>query len=68
MNKADIKRTLSQEGDFLTISQIAKILGVERHKASDFLYGLEYLPNGKAKLFLADDVANRIMELKEQMV
>lgn len=61
MNKQDVQRSLQKHGDFLNVSQIAKILGQKRETvAKQYLDGLDYLPNGREKLYFSGDVAEAI--------
>ena len=66
MNKQDIRRGLERYGDFLTISDVAGFLGVYRGTARGILSGLEYIPNGRSKLYHREDVAEAIYRRKER--
>ena len=65
MERQAIRRTLEKYGDFLNVSQVAECLGIERKTArTKYLRGLEYIPNGKEKLYHKEDILNRIMQLR----
>lgn len=63
MDKKTITKALREESGsiFINVSQIAKAVGVGRNTAAELVDGLDYYANGNAKLFLAEDVAARIM-------
>ena len=65
MDRQTIRRTFEKHGEFLTVTQIADILSIDRGTARGLLYGLEYLPIGRKKLYYAGDVTARLMERKE---
>ena len=66
MNKQNVKRGLERYGDFLNVTQVAEWLSVDRGTARQYLAGLEYIPNGKEKKYHKDDIAERIMSLRER--
>ena len=45
---------------YINISQLAKAIGVSRETAARWVFKLNYLPNGREKLFLIEDVAIQI--------
>ena len=45
---------------FINTSQLAKALGVARETAAQMVYNLRYLPNGREKLYLIKEVAQRL--------
>ncbi len=47
-------------------TQVKNYLGAGKNYPTKFLDGLPYLPKGTSKLYLAEDVARRINERKEQ--
>lgn len=57
MNKQNIQRALGEEKKFLTITEIARIMDLDRGTVRQLLKGLQYIPVGKKKLFLTADVA-----------
>lgn len=65
MDRQTLKRTLESHGSFLTVTQIADILGIDRGTARGLLSGLEYLPVGRKKLYFSGDITSRLMERKE---
>ena len=67
MDRQTIKRTFEKHGEFLTVTQVAEVLGIDRGTARGLLYGLEYLPVGRKKLYFSGDVASRLMERKESI-
>ena len=62
MNKQQVKRSLEQKGEFLSLTDIAEVIGIDRGTARAWMYGVPYLPVGRKKLFHTADVAERIME------
>lgn len=62
MNRQSVRRSLERYGDFLNVNTVAECLGIHRCTARQMLAGLEYIPNGREKLFHKDDVLDRIME------
>lgn len=63
MDKQQITRELNAEyGSFVNVTEVAKYLRVDRSTARAVLYGTPYLPNGRAKLYHASDVARAITE------
>lgn len=66
MTRQGVRRSLERYGDFLTVTQVADWLGVDRHTASQYLTGFDYLPNGKAKLYHKDDVTEMIMRKRRK--
>lgn len=66
MTKQDVKRSLQKHGEFLSVTDVATALGVKRDTAREyFLDGLDYICVGKKKLYLASDVAGKILERKQ---
>lgn len=65
MTKQEVLRVLQKQGEFLTVTQTAEVLGVKRETAKkQFLEGLDYITVGRKKLYLAADIAQRITEGK----
>ena len=63
MDKQQIARELTSEyGSFVNVTEVARYLRVDRGTARAILHGTPYLPNGRAKLFHASDVARAITE------
>lgn len=65
MTKQDVLRTLQKHGEFLSVSDTAKALGIKRDTAREkILVGLDYFTVGRKKLYLASDIAEAIIERK----
>ena len=62
MNKQDLTRTFGRHGDFLTITQIAEIMNLDRGTVRGLLDGVPFTPVGRKKLYHVADVAERIWE------
>lgn len=62
MNKQDLIRSFSKQGEFLCINEIAEAMNIDRGTARSLLYGLAYIPIGRKKLYHISDIADRIME------
>ena len=63
MDRQQISRELTSEyGSFVRVGEVAKYLRIDRGTARAILYGTPYLPNGRAKLYHASDVARAITE------
>lgn len=63
MDRQQITRELTTEyGNFVKVGEVAKYLRVDRGTARAILHGTPYLPNGRAKLYHASDVARAITE------
>lgn len=58
----DIRR---QYGNGLTQAQIGKYLGVSQHTAEKFLQDVEFIRQGRRKIYLAVDVARKIFEMQQ---
>jgi len=66
MNKQELTQSMkSKYGDFLTLNEIAEFLKIDRSTARQWVYGLEFLPCGRAKKFYVSDIAGRLMERME---
>ena len=67
MTKKELQKAIeSRYGAFVNISQTAEFLGNRRETVRDkYLSGLEYLMNGREKLFYAGDVAQAIVDSVE---
>lgn len=57
MNKQDLQRAFGKHGEFLSVTQIANIIGIDRGTARAILKGVPYQPFGKKKLYAVADVA-----------
>lgn len=67
MNKTSIKRSIldyTGGAPFVSVSSLAKMLGVGRDSTRALLQGLPYIPQGRRKDYLVDDVAERLADLK----
>ena len=63
MDRQQITRELTTEyGSFVRVGEVARYLRIDRGTARGILYGTPYLPNGRAKLYHASDVARAITE------
>ena len=57
--------TLSESANnkiYINVSQLAKALGVARDTAGMMVFKLKYVPNGREKMFLINDVAAHIYD------
>lgn len=53
---------------FIKVGEVANALGVQSETAqANYLCDLEYLPSGRAKLYLIEDVVDAILAKKEIM-
>ena len=50
---------------YINISQLANAIGVARETAAQWVFKLKYIPNGREKLFLIEDVATQIFNILE---
>lgn len=50
----------------VTETQVKEYLGAGKNYPTKLLKGLQFLPKGNAKLYMAEDVARRINERKQQ--
>lgn len=57
MNKQSIERAIGQGKQFLSVTEIANIIGIDRGTARAILKGVPYQPFGKKKLYAVADVA-----------
>lgn len=57
MNKQGIERAIGQGKQFLSVTEIANIIGIDRGTARQILQGVPYQPFGKKKLYAVADVA-----------
>lgn len=66
MTKMELRKSLERSGkDFLGLYEIAEALGIDRSTARKWMHGVSYLPCGKKKLYHTNDIAERLMQLKE---
>lgn len=67
MTKAELRRSLDRyEADFLSMYQIATVLGIDRGTVRKMMHGVSFIPCGSKKLFYKADIAERLMQLREQ--
>ena len=66
MNKQDLTRAFGKHGEFLTITEIAGIMNIDRGTVRGLLNGVSYIPLGRKKLYHASDVATAIAERSKQ--
>ena len=68
MERQRLKRALSSQSKgaaFINVTGVAAALGIQPETAqANFLRELEYLPSGRAKLYLIDDVVDAIYAVK----
>lgn len=57
MNKQNIERAIGQGKQFLSVTEIADRIGIDRGTARAILKGVPYQPFGKKKLYAVADVA-----------
>ena len=63
MDKKSLRRAIEKRGEFLNITQVSELLGMDRDVVKrDFLNGLDYIQTGKAKLYFKEDIINAIMD------
>ncbi len=63
MDKQTITRDIKKEiGNWVNISQIAKYLGKSRNTVAEMMRGVDGYRDKKCTWYLANDVAQRIME------
>lgn len=65
MNKQSIRSSFEKHGEFLSVTQVAEILGIDRGTARGILHGLAFVPLGKKKLYHVSDIAERLNERKQ---
>lgn len=67
MDKQQITRELNAEyGSFVSVTEVAEYLRVDRSTARKWMYGVSYLPCGTKKLYHVNDIAERLMQLRGQ--
>lgn len=70
MDKQQIKRALykvNNNAEFINVTHVAAVLGIRPETTqANYLQSLEYLPNGRGKLYLVDDVADAICSAKKK--
>lgn len=57
MNKQDLTRAFGKHGEFLSVTEIANIIGIDRGTTRQILQGVPYIPIGRKKLYAITDVA-----------
>lgn len=63
MTKGDVVKDIKKEyGSFVNLSNVAEYLRCGRDSARALVDGLDYYNSGRAKLYFAGDVADRIMQ------
>jgi len=60
MNKQDLTRAFGRHGEFLTITEIAGIMNIDRGTVRGLLNGVSYIPLGRKKLYHISDIAEVI--------
>ena len=71
MKKTDLIRSIEQTTgcSFINISQLAKYMGTGRdYVRANIVNGLDYVSTGKNKMYFVNDVAQRLIELKNRAV
>ena len=68
MTKQDIVNSLTQSAgsSLVSVAEIAAWTGRSRVTTRKLISGLDYITNGRDKLYLADDVATLIISMKTQ--
>lgn len=70
MDKQQLKRALlkaNNDAILINVSHVASVLGIQPETAqANFLRSLEYIPNGRSKMYLVEDVANAIYESRKR--
>lgn len=64
MNKQSIERAFGKHGEFLTITEVARIMNLDRGTVRNLLSGVSYIPMGKKKLYHISDIAEVIWSRK----
>ena len=63
MDRREVKaRLIANYGEMLNVTQVAQFIGCTRQTARQLLKGYDYLDTGRAKKYVADDVARAITE------
>ncbi len=69
MDRQRLKRALTSKSKgtaFIKVSEVAAALGIQPETAqANYLRQLEYIPSGRAKLYLIDDVVDSIAAAKK---
>lgn len=68
MDRKTIRTTIEKQyGNFLSVTQVAELLGCSRETARrDYLDGLDFIKVGNAKKYFKDDLADAIMKRARQ--
>ncbi len=63
MDRQKLRRDIERYGGgaFINVTQVASMMGVDRGTARAVLRGIEYIPNGKEKLYHKEDVLDALM-------
>lgn len=60
MNKQDLTRAFGRYGEFLSITDIAEIMKIDRGTVRGLMDGVPYVPIGRKKLYHIADIAEVI--------
>lgn len=60
MNKQDLTRAFGKHGEFLSITDIAEIMKIDRGTVRGLMDGIPYVPIGRKKLYHIADIAEVI--------
>ena len=63
MNKQELTKTFSKYGDFVSVNDVADCMRIDRGTARQFLFGLDFIPCGRKKLYHISDIAQRLIEI-----
>ena len=61
---ADMRRTFGRS--FITVGEFSKYARIGKDRAKNMLSGVEYIPQGRAKTYFVDDIAEAICERRMQ--
>jgi len=64
MNKQNIEKVFGDKAKFLSITEIAEIMNLDRGTVRQILHGVSFIPVGKKKLYLTTDVAEVLYRRK----
>lgn len=64
MTKGELVKKMSGRGLFINLSQMSKMLGISRDVLREKVRGLEYIENGRSKMYFVEDVAEMLVREK----
>lgn len=65
LTKTEIKKALmtwNENRPFMSVSDISESMHIGRDSARNLVSGLPYIPNGRRKDYLVEDIAERLSE------